>query len=386
MNGDGRPDPEDLLRRYRLAMRDQVQRRGRLRVLLGAAPGVGKSYSMLAEGHRLKREGRDVVIGLVETHGRAETADQIEDLEIVPMKTITYQGVELAEMDTDAILRRAPEIVLVDELAHTNVPGSARSKRWQDVEAIRDAGIDVIATLNIQHLESLNHIVEGITGVKVRETIPDQVLSSATDVQLVDLSVEGLVERLEAGKIYPPERANQALQHFFRAGNLTALRELALRYTAADVDERLEHYMHEQGIAAVWPAAEKVAVLVGERPAGTLLRAAWRLASVLRSELIALVVMTPDGSPAKDSDGRALLDRNLQLAEDLGAVTRTLDGDSTAAAVANFLHDENIGFLVLGHDAAKRPRLFGKSLVDQIFALVDNVNIQLVEERGTSAQ
>src|SRR5262245_30560362 len=191
-----RPDPEDLLRRYGFAMRREAHGRGRLRVYLGFAPGVGKTYTMLQEGRRLKAAGHDVVVGLVETHGRAETEAQLGDLEVIPRKRIDYRGVELEEMDTEAILRRKPEIVLVDELAHTNAPGSPRQKRWEDVEVLRDAGIHVIATLNIQHLESLNDVVASITGVHVRETIPDQILDGATEVQLVDLPVEGLLERL----------------------------------------------------------------------------------------------------------------------------------------------------------------------------------------------
>lgn len=380
MMDDERPDPEDLLRRYGLAMREQTRHRGRLRVLLGAAPGVGKTYAMLNDGHRLKREGRDVVIGLVETHGRSETAAQIGVLEVVPPKPITYRGVRIDEMDVPAIVARKPDVVLVDELAHTNAPGSPNEKRWKDVESIRDAGIDVVATLNIQHLESLNHLVESITGIKVRETVPDRVLNDA-EVQLVDLSVDGLLERLEAGKIYPPERASQALRNFFRAGNLTALRELALRQTAAGVDERLEHYMHEHEIADVWPAAERVAVLIDGRPAEDAIRAAWRLASVLRSDLIAIAFLASD---AGDANGRSRLERNVGLAEDLGASLHRIDGRTSAEALADVLRAENARFLVLGHSATKRSGVFGASLVDQLFKLVDNVHIQLVEERGDS--
>jgi two-component system sensor histidine kinase KdpD len=371
MNGDGRPDPDDLLRRYGLAMREQTRRRGRLRILLGAAPGVGKTFAMLIEGRRLKSEGRDVAIGLVETHGRPETTAQIGDLEVLPPRTVTYRGLTLTEMDTAAILARNPEIVLIDELAHTNAPNSPRAKRWEDVEAIRDAGIDVIATLNIQHLESISHLVEGITGVKVRETAPDRIVAGS-EVQVVDLPVDGLLERLEAGKIYPPERASQALQHFFRAGNLTALRELALRHTAAGVDDRLERYMHEHEIGDVWPAAERVAVLI-DGAADGVVRAAWRLASVLRTDLIAIAIESISSA------------KTTQLAEDLGASVQLLHGEWTAASIAEVLRAENISFLVLGHTAAKRGRLFGPSLVDQLFALVDNVSIQLVEERAQPA-
>ncbi len=381
---DGRPDPEDLLERYGLAMRPQVRGRGRLRIFLGAAPGVGKTYSMLADGHRLKREGHDVVAGIIETHGRAETATQIGDLERVPEKHITYRGVDLLEMDVDAILHRAPEIVLVDELAHTNAPGSARQKRWQDVEVIRDAGIDVVSALNIQHLESLNHVVESITGIAVRETVPDHVLTDASEVQLVDLPVEGLLERLEAGKIYPPERARQALGNFFRAGNLTALRELALRQMAAGVDERLEAYMHEQGIDDVWPAAERIAVVITGQPAATALRAGWRLASAMRSELLVLVPVPAGGIAMLPSAERDAIERNVHLAEDLGGHPRFVEEGSSVGKLAEILRADNVNVLVLGHTAAKRPRFKNLSLVDQIFAEVDNVQILLVEEGSDS--
>lgn len=378
-----RPDPDDLLRRYGYAMRKQEGTRGRLRVFLGAAPGVGKTYAMLHDGHRLKAEGRNVAVGLVETHGRADTEAQIGDLEIVPRLQISYRGVIVEEMDTDAVLRRKPDVVLVDELAHTNAPGSPREKRWEDVEVLRDAGIDVLATLNIQHLEGLNDVVESITGVRVRETVPDQILDGATEVQLVDLPVEGLLERLEQGKVYPPGRARQALESFFREGNLTALRELALRRTAAGVDERLESYMRDHAIEAVWPAAERIAVVVTEHPAiGQVIRRAWRLADGLRAELIAVVVLPPGGMDVLPDERRHAIQRALELAEDLGAATRIFEGERVAPILAKLVHDENVSTVVLGHAPISGwRRLFGKPLADELLALVDNVAIQLVEVR-----
>ncbi len=379
-----RPDPDDLLRRYGYAMRKQDLARGRLRVFLGAAPGVGKTYAMLHDGHRLKAEGRDVVVGLVETHGRADTEAQIGDLEIIPRLQIPYRGVIVEEMDTEAVLRRKPAAVLVDELAHTNAPGSPREKRWEDVEVLRDAGIDVLATLNIQHLESLNDVVESITGVRVRETVPDQVLDGATEVQLVDLPVEGLIERLEQGKVYPPGRARQALESFFREGNLTALRELALRRTAAGVDERLESYMREHAIEAVWPAAERIAVLITDHPAiGQVIRRAWRLADGLRAELIAVVVVPPGGIEALPEERRHAIQRALELAEDLGASPRILEGERVAPVLATLVHDENVSTVVLGHvPASGWRRLIGKPLAEELLTMVDNVAIQLVEVRS----
>jgi two-component system sensor histidine kinase KdpD len=384
MSEPERPNPDDLLRRYGFAMRKQAGGRGRLRVYLGSAPGVGKTYTMLQEGRRLKAGGHDVVVGLVETHGRAETEAQIGDLEVIPRKQIDYRGVALEEMDTEAILRRKPEIVLVDELAHTNAPGSPRQKRWEDVEVLRDAGIDAIATVNIQHLESLNDVVASITGVQVRETIPDQILDGATEVQLVDLPVEGLLERLEQGKIYPPARAQQALQNFFRAGNLTALRELALRRTAAGVDERLESYMREHEIEAVWPAAERIIVLVTDHPAsGQVIRRAWRLADGLRAELVAVAVVPMDGIESLPEKRRAALKRALDLAEDLGAAPRIVEGERIAPALAAVVQAENASTVVLGHaPAAGWRRLVGKPLHDELLELVDNVAVQLVEIAG----
>lgn len=367
---DGRPDPDDLLERYGLAMRPQVHGRGRLRIFFGAAPGTGKTYAMLQEGNRLLATGQDVVIGLVETHGRAETEAQLGDLERLPRRRVAYRGVEIEELDVAAIIERGPDVVLVDELAHTNAPGSLRPKRWQDVEVIRDAGIDVLSTVNVQHIESLNQIVESITGVAVRETIPDHVLESATELQLVDIPVEALIERLESGHVYPPDRARQALQNFFRPGNLTALRELALRQTAAGVDQRLEQYMHAHQIADVWPAAERVAVLVGEYPAEALIRVAWRISSVFRSELL---VMSAE-------KGGATLEKNRAFAEDLGATIRTMPGRNVALELAKALQGENVGFLVLPNSAAKRRWPWSPSIVERLFDLLDNVHIQLVEQ------
>ena len=244
---------------------------------------MGKTYAMLNEGRRLKADGYDVVAGFVESHGRAETEAQIGDLEVVPRLRIPYRGVIVEEMDTEAILARKPQIVLVDELAHTNAPGSPRAKRFEDVEVLRDAGIDVITTVNIQHLEGLQDVVAGITGVEVRETLPDRVLEDA-DVQLVDLPTEALIERLRQGKVYPPQRAQQALQHFFRPGNLTALREMALRRTAEGVEDALTDYMHEHRIDDIWPAVRACAG-GRRRRGGCRGRAAQRLAAGGRAAL-----------------------------------------------------------------------------------------------------
>ena len=250
---DSRPDPDAILRRIK-AQEPGERHRGTLRVYLGAFPGVGKTYAMLNEAHRRRTYGEDVVVGIVETHGRANTAAMLEGLEVLPRRQIEYHGRQIEEMDVEAILRRQPAVCLVDEIAHTNPPGSDREKRYEDVEVLRDAGINVVATLNVQHLESLNDTVESITGVRVRETIPDSVLDEADEVILIDLSPEGARARLQHGHIYPPEQARLALERFFRPENLAALRELALKRTAQDVDERLEDMMRE----AARPSEEKL--------------------------------------------------------------------------------------------------------------------------------
>ncbi len=369
-----------MLERYHLGGEGAHARHGSLRVFLGAAPGVGKTCAMLNEGRRLRAEGHDVVAGFVETHGRSETEAQIGDLEVIPRVRIPYRGVTIEEMDTDAILARKPEIVLVDELAHTNPPGSIRAKRYEDVQLLRDAGIDVISTLNVQHLDSLQDVIAGITGIEVRETIPDRVLDDA-DVQLVDLPSDALIERLRQGKVYPPQRAQQALQHYFRPGNLTALREMALRHTAAGVEDALTGYMHEHRIEEIWPAAERVMVLVdGDAVAGTVVRSAWRLASAFRGELVAGVLTPPGGLDSLPEAERRILEKNVLLAEDLGARVRVIEATNLAPAIAEAVRDEHATLVVMRHiRQAGWRRMFDASLVDQLLDLLDNVDLHIVE-------
>ena len=363
--------------------------RGDLRILLGAAPGVGKTYAMLREGQRLREEGRDVVIGLLETHGRSETEAQVGDLEIVPRKSVLYRSIALEEMDVDAIIARNPEIVLVDELAHTNAPGSRFPKRYQDVDVLRDHGIDVLTTLNIQHVSELQDLVKGITGVEVQETVPDKILDDATDIQLVDLPIEVLIRRLEQGKIYPAARADKALTSFFRAGNLTALRELALRRTAEEVDDRLADLM-SPGLNQLSAASERIMVLVDpHRHWADVLRSAWRLASGLHGELIALV-LAPDGSvEAIAEPDREEMKRQLQFAEDLGARSRVMSDRSGEKsdridAIVRAIRQERITVCVLGVHADKPRGLFGKrrldgsELAEAILIQTDGVDIHLV--------
>jgi two-component system sensor histidine kinase KdpD len=335
---DSRPDPDALLRRLQ-AEEEQAQRhRGRLRIYLGAFPGVGKTYAMLNEAQRRKTYGEDVVVGVVETHGRASTEALLAGLEVVPRRRIDYHGRQIEEMDVEAILRRHPSVCLVDEIAHTNGPGSEREKRYEDVEVIRDAGIDVVATLNVQHLESLNDTVESITGVRVRETIPDAVLDEADEVILIDLSPEGARARMQHGHIYPPEQARVALERFFRPENLAALRELALRRTAQEVDERLETMMRE----TPRPKQNKLLVLIDEKPeARSLIREAWRLAEALDAELL---VGYTDAQP--DDAARRELSKSLELAEDLnGRMVRV--PDPQAKGIVELVEGEAITHLVL---------------------------------------
>src|ERR1700742_4758719 len=273
-----RPSPEALLQQQ------SVEGRGRLKIFLGAAPGVGKTYEMLSEARQRRVDAGDVVIGVVETHGRMETDALTKGFDIIPKKRVLYKGRVLAEMDLDAILVRKPKLVLVDELAHTNAPGSRHPKRYQDVEEILEHGIDVYTTLNVQHLESLNDVVAQITHVRVRETVPDSILDLADDVELVDLTPDDLLQRLKEGKVYFADAAERAAQHYFVPGNLAALRELALRRTAQRVDAQMVDYMRAHAISGPWETSDRVLVAVSARPgAAALIRQARRLADRLRA-------------------------------------------------------------------------------------------------------
>lgn len=328
--------------------------RGKLRVYLGAAPGVGKTYAMLDEGHRRVERGTDVVVGYVETHGRPKTIRALGQLEVIPRARLAYKGAEHDEMDLDAILARRPEVVLVDELAHTNVPGSRHTKRWQDVQTILDAGIEVITTINIQHLESLNDVTESITGVRQRETVPDEVVRQADQIELVDMSPQSLRRRMAHGNIYAAEKVDAALSNYFREGNLTALRELALLWLADRVDEGLERYREQHEIASSWPARERVLVPVSGGPeSATLMRRAARI-TARRSggEWLALYVNRNDGLSSIAPDRLAGL---RAKAEDLGGSFHTVVGDDSAESILDFARAENVSQVVIG--ASRRGRL-----------------------------
>ncbi len=327
--------------------------RGKLRLYLGAAPGVGKTYAMLNEGWRRKERGTDVVIGWVQDHGRPHTDSQIRDLEIFPRRSVEYRGQTLEEMDLDGLLARKPELVLVDELAHTNAPGSKHAKRWQDVEDLLDAGINVISTINLQHLESLNDVVEGITGVAQHETVPDPVVRAADQLELVDMAPEALRRRLAHGNVYPPERIDAALANYFRTGNLTALRELALLWVADRVDEELSDYRERHNIAGPWETKERVVVsLTGSPGSAVLIRRAARMAMRTKAELVGVHIRTDDSLTGSGSQG---LVANRALLDDLGGRFVEVVGADVAPALVQVARAENATQLVMG--ATHRSRL-----------------------------
>jgi two-component system, OmpR family, sensor histidine kinase KdpD len=327
--------------------------RGTLRIYLGAAPGVGKTYAMLNEGWRGRERGKDVVVGLVELHGRERTAEQLRDLEVIPRRTVVYRGQEQTEMDLEAVLARRPKVALVDELAHTNVAGSRNEKRWGDVEELLAAGIDVVSTLNIQHLESLNDVVERIAGVTQRETIPDAVVRAADQIELVDMTPEALRRRLAHGNVYAPEQVDAALANYFRVGNLSALRELALLWIADRVDEALQDYRRRHDIAAPWETKERVVVALTGAPAGeTLIRRGARMAARTKAELIGIHVRAADGMTQRHPED---LVRQRDLLRELGGTYRELTAGDVARALVQTALAENATQLIVG--ASHRSRL-----------------------------
>ena len=320
--------------------------RGIFKLLLGYAPGVGKTYSMLSEALRRKSRGEDVVIGIIETHGRKGIQELAAQLEAVPRKKIDYKGTPFEEMDIDAILARRPGVVLVDELAHTNIPGSRHRKRYEDVQELLAAKIDVVSTLNIQHIESIAPTVRAITGVTVRETVPDWVPLSASETVMVDLTPEALVNRMRRGDVYSKEKVEQSLKNFFRRGNLIALRELALRQVAEQVDRSLETYMDAQQIRENWGVRERIAVCISGSPAGQYLIArAARMARRLDAELYVVHVMREFATREEDPK---ILEANLRFAENLGAIVVRLKGRSVADAIADFVRSKHITQVVFG--------------------------------------
>jgi two-component system sensor histidine kinase KdpD len=373
-----RADPDTLL--ARVQAQERASKRGKLKVFFGATAGVGKTYAMLEAAHRKKAEGVDVVVGYVEPHGRIETEQLLEGLEVIPNLNLPQGAVRLREFNLDRALERRPRLLLVDELAHTNVQGARHAKRWQDIEELRDAGIDVWTTVNVQHLESLNDVVAGITSVRMQETVPDTVFESADEVELVDLPPDDLLQRLREGKVYVPERVRVALENFFRKGNLIALRELALRKTAERVDAAMDFYRATEGIAEPWAAGERILVGLGPKSDGeSLIRAAKRLAAALHAEWIVVFVETPDliRMPEAERNQRIAW---LRLAETLGAESVTLGGHSAGAELAGYAHTRNVTRVLLGQPSRRGfARWLRPSTVDLVLARVIGIDVTVVK-------
>jgi len=370
---DGRPSPDALLA---MAQRDG---RGRLKVFLGAAPGVGKTYEMLLTAQARRRDGTDVVAGVVETHGRKETLALLDGLEVITSRHIEYRGRTVDEMDLDAVLARRPQLVLVDELAHTNAPGSRHPKRYLDVEELLAAGIDVYTTLNIQHVESLNDVVAGITRIRVRETVPDSIIDRADDIEVIDLTPEDLIQRLKDGKIYLPHQAERAVKHYFSAGNLTALRELALRRTAQRVDDQMVDYMRSHAISGPWAASERVLVCVdGEPGSPALVRHARRLADRMRGPWTAIHIET---TGRREEARQASTAEALRLAQRLGGETVTVPGADAAAAVVDYARANNYTHIVVARShRAHWTQLFRGSTTQRIISRAGGIHVHVLAE------
>ena len=368
-----RPDPDLLLAKVKRQEADA--HRGKLRIYFGSSAGVGKTYAMLVAGRKLKAEGRDVVIGVVETHGRTETAALLGDLEILPPKLMSYRGKDLREFDLDAALLRQPSLILVDELAHSNVQGARHPKRWQDVEELLAAGIDVLTTLNVQHLESLNDVVGGITNVRVWETVPDTVFDDADEVVLVDIPAEELLERLKSGKVYIPQQAERAANNFFRKGNLMALRELALRRTADRIEGDVQAYRVDKSIGSVWKTANALLTCVGPGAgAERVVRAAARLAGQLSAEWHAIYVETP-GLQRLPAARRERILGTLTLAKELGATTAVIADADVAASVVDYARSHNLSKLVIGRDPARRLWPWQRSSGQKLAMLAPDIDL-----------
>ncbi len=384
MTLESRPNPDELL--ARVNAENQQNQRGRLKVFLGYAAGVGKTYAMLEAAHQRKEQGVDVVVGYVETHKRAETEALLEGLEIVPRRQVSYRGIDLPEMDIDAVLARRPQLALVDELAHTNAPGSRHAKRYQDVEELLEAGIDVYTTLNIQHIESLNDVVAQITGMVVRETIPDRVIDEINDLELVDLPPEELLTRLKEGKVYIPDQAQRAIRNFFRQGNLTALRELAMRRAAERVDDQMRDYMRTRAIPGPWPAGERLLVCISPGVLGErLIRTARRLADELNAEWFAVYVETPDQAGISQEQ-RDRVAESLRLAEELGARTASLPGQSVAETVLDYARQHNVTKVIAGKPLYSRWVEFLRgSVVDRLIRLSGSIDVYVISSEAEPA-
>ncbi len=377
-----RPSPEKSLQNVR--EEEKLERHGKLKIYLGAAPGVGKTYTMLQDALAKRAQGLDVVVGVVEAHGRKEIEELLKNLEILPRQKIEYRNKQLTEFDLDAALKRDPAVILIDEMAHTNIPGLRHDKRWQDIKEILDHGIDVYTTLNVQHIESLNDIVAQIVGIRVKETIPDSMLEIANTIELVDLPPEDLLKRLQEGKVYVPEQAELAGHHFFRKGNLIALRELALRVTAERVEAQVLLYRQGEGIERIWPTKERIMVCVGPGSQSLkAIRTARRMAVNIQGEWVAVHVQAPRLHLSEAQRNSAI--ENLRLAERLGAETQILTGFDVVKEILSFARERNITRIVIGKQI--RPRwkewLFG-GLVDELVRKSDEIDMYIVHQDAAS--
>ena len=368
-----RPTPEELL--ARVMQDERKEKRGRLKVFLGFAAGVGKTYEMLNEANRRRQRGQDVVIGYIETHGRVGTVEQLGDLEIIPRKKIEYRGTVLEEMDTEALLTRRPKWALVDELAHTNAPGSSREKRWQDVEILLDAGINVATAMNAQHLESLNDTVFDITGIRVRETVPDRIVRGADEIKMVDITPRALIHRLERGDIYKPDKVQSALQNWFKEGNLSALREIALRELAGEVDEDTAAYRKNKNVKETWATRDRIMVCISpDQSSLRLLRRGWRIASRLHAEIVAAYV---ESKPTNEAQKLILRD-DFALADRLAIPLVTLQGD-IAGEIIRYARENQITQIVIGHSDRSRWQEFLKgSIINRLTLELRTIDILIV--------
>ena len=372
---EGRPSPDALLAEA------QREARGRLKIFLGAAPGVGKTYEMLSAAQARKRDGIDVVVGVVETHGRKETEALLTGLEVIARRQVEYRGRELEEMDLDGLLARHPQLALIDELAHTNAPGSRHPKRYMDVEELLAAGIDVYATLNIQHVESLNDVVARITRIRVRETVPDSVIDKADDIELIDLTPEDLIQRLKEGKVYVPHQAERAIRHYFAPGNLTALRELSLRRTAQRVDEQMVRYMQAHAIKGPWATTERVLVGVsGDPDSVTVVRYARRLADRLKAPWTALHVETARNLRMTEAERNNVAEA-LRLALRLGGEAVTLPGQDIAETVAEYARANNVTQIIAVQSPRARWReMLSESVAQRIIRKAEGATVYVVSQ------
>jgi two-component system, OmpR family, sensor histidine kinase KdpD len=371
----GRPTSEEMLARVE---DERTDGRGRLRIYLGMAPGVGKTFRMLEEAHRRAERGTDVAVGFVECHGRPRTLELLDGLEILPRLKVPYGGVVVEEMDADAVIARKPTVAIIDELAHTNAPGSPREKRWEDVELIRDAGIHVISTCNVQHIESVADAVETIVGAPVRERLPDSIFASADEVELVDMSPHALRQRIRHGNVYPPDRARLALDRFFTEPNLTALRELSLRFVTRRVDDQLEGIVGSRGLTRILPVTERVLVVVDERAdSRRALRRGGMIAAALDEPLLAVVIDTPEVARLSFDRTRDLQE-NLDYADDLGADVVRREAPDLVSGLVEVARERRVTHLVIAYEERHgRLRLFARSPAEALIEQLPDIEVHL---------